>query len=53
MNPEEAASRMEKLDEEMAVMILAAMSERKAAKVRSCVGVAKSAKLSQALRIEN
>jgi len=53
MNPEEAASRMEKLDEEMAVMILAAMSERKAAKVLSFVGVAKSAKLSQALRIEN
>ena len=53
MNPEEAASRMEKLDEEMAVMILAAMSERKAAKVLSFVGVAKSAKLSQALRIKN
>ena len=53
MNPEEAASRMEKLDEEMAVMILATMSERKAAKVLSFVGVAKSAKLSQALRIKN
>lgn len=53
MNPEEAASRIEKLDEEMAVMILASMSERKAAKVLSFVDVSKSAKLSQSLRIKN
>lgn len=53
MNPEEAASRIEKLDEDMAVMILASMSERKAAKVLSFVDVSKSAKLSQSLRIKN
>lgn len=53
MNPEEAASRIEKLDEEMAVMILASMSERKAAKVLSFVDVSKSAKLSQSLRVKN
>lgn len=53
MNPEEAASRIEKLDEEMAVMILASMSERRAAKVLSFVNVAKSAKLSQSLRVKN
>jgi flagellar motility protein MotE (MotC chaperone) len=53
MNPEEAASRIEKLDEQMAVMILASMSERKAAKVMSFIDVSKSAKLSQSLRIKN
>lgn len=53
MNPEEAASRIEKLDEEMAVMILASMSERKAAKVLSFVDVSKSAKLSRSLRVKN
>ena len=53
MNPEEAASRIEKLDEDMAVMILASMSERKAAKVLSFVNVSKSAKLSQSLRVKD
>jgi flagellar motility protein MotE (MotC chaperone) len=53
MSPEEAASRLEKLDEEMAVMILAAMSERKAAKVLSFVDVSRSARLSQSLRVKN
>ena len=53
MNPEEAASRLEKLEEEMAVMILASMSERKAAKVLSFVDISKSAKLSQSLRVKN
>jgi flagellar motility protein MotE (MotC chaperone) len=53
MNPEEAADRIEKLDEEMAVMILASMSERKAAKVLSFVDISKSAKLSQSLRVKN
>lgn len=53
MNPEEAASRIEKLDQDMAVMILASMSERKAAKVLSFVDVAKSAKLSQSLRVKD
>lgn len=53
MSPEEAADRLEKLDEEMAVMILASMSERKAAKVLSFVDISKSAKLSQSLRVKN
>ncbi len=53
MGPEEAASRIEKLDEDMAVMILAAMSERKAAKVLSFVDVSRSARLSQSLRVKN
>lgn len=53
MNPEDAASRIEKLDDDMAVMILASMSERKAAKVLSFVNVTKSAKLSQSLRVKN
>lgn len=52
MKPEEAASRVEKLDEEMAVMILASMSERKAAKILSFVDVAKSVRLSQSLRVK-
>jgi len=53
MSPEEAASRLEKLDDEMAVMILALMSERKAAKVLSFVDVSRSAKLSRSLRIKD
>ncbi len=53
MNPEEAASRIEKLEEDMAVMILSSMSERKAAKVLSFVNVSKSAKLSQSLRVKD
>lgn len=53
MSAEEAASRLEKLDEEMAVMILALMSERKAAKVLSFVDASRSAKLSQSLRIKD
>lgn len=53
MGPEEAADRLEKLDEDMAVMILAAMSERKAAKVLSFVDVSRSARLSQSLRVKN
>jgi len=52
MNPEEAASRIEKLEEDMAVMILASMSERKAAKVLSFVNISKSARLSQSLRVK-
>lgn len=52
MKPEEAASRVEELDEDMAVMILASMSERKAAKVLSFVDVAKSVRLSQSLRVK-
>ena len=53
MTPEEAASRIEKLEEDMAVMILASMSERKAAKILSFVNVSKSVKLSQSLRVKN
>ncbi|MBI5643101.1 MAG: hypothetical protein HY954_06470 [Deltaproteobacteria bacterium] len=53
MNPEEAASRIEKLDEDMAVMILASVSEKKAAKILGFVDVGKSVKLSQSLKVKN
>jgi len=52
MNPEEAASRIEKIDEKTAVMILSIISERQAAKILSFVDVDKSVKLSQALKIQ-
>lgn len=52
MNPEDSAARLEKLDEELAVMILASMSERKAAKILGFVDPDKSAKLSKALKIK-
>lgn len=47
MSPEDAASRIEGLDREMAVMILSAMSERKAAKILGLVDVSKSVELSK------
>ena len=52
MSPEEAASRIEKIEEKTAVMILATISERQAAKILSFVDVDKSVKLSQALKIQ-
>lgn len=51
MNPEEAASRIERLDEKTAVMILATISEKQAAKILSFVNLDKSVKLSQSLKI--
>lgn len=51
MNPEEAASRIEKIDEKTAVMILATISERQAAKILSFMDVDKSVKLSEELKI--
>ena len=53
MSPEDAAARLEKLDEKMAIMILASMNEKKAAKILSFVEVGKAAKLSEALKIKN
>ncbi|OGP22225.1 MAG: hypothetical protein A2054_02505 [Deltaproteobacteria bacterium GWA2_55_10] len=52
MSPEEAASRIEGLDKEMAVMILSSMSERKAAKILGLVDVRKSVELSRDFRIK-
>lgn len=52
MSPEEAAARIEKLDQGTAVMILASVSEKKAAKILGFVDVEKSVKLSKALRIK-
>lgn len=52
MAPEEAASRIEKLDEEMAVMIIASMSEKKAAKILGLVDIGKSVKLSKSLKVK-
>lgn len=51
MAPEEAAARIEKIDEKTAVMILATISEKQAAKILSFVNVDKSVKLSEALKI--
>lgn len=53
MNPEEAATRFEKLSEGMAVMILSSMNEKKAAKILGLVDVDRSVKLSQLLKIKN
>lgn len=52
MSPEEAAPRIEKLDEQMAVLIISSMSEKKAAKVLALVDVGKSVKISQSLKIK-
>ena len=51
MSPEEAATRIEGLDREMAVMILSAMSEKKAAKILGLVDVKRSVELSRDFRI--
>ncbi len=53
MSPEEAAARIEKLDQDLAVMILASVNEKKAAKILGFVDVAKSVKLSKALQIKD
>ncbi len=47
MPPEDAAARLEKLDEKMAVMILSTMKEKKAGKILSMVAVEKSVRFSQ------
>ncbi|MEK7773591.1 MAG: hypothetical protein AAB307_04535, partial [Deltaproteobacteria bacterium] len=49
MSPEEAAPRMERLDDETAVSILAFMSPKKAARIMAAMDVDKSARLSLAL----
>ncbi|MDP2689918.1 MAG: hypothetical protein Q8P48_07375, partial [Deltaproteobacteria bacterium] len=51
MNPEDAASRIERLDEKTAVMILATINEKQAAKILAFVNLEKSVKLSQSLKI--
>ncbi|MBI5237298.1 MAG: hypothetical protein HY887_02610 [Deltaproteobacteria bacterium] len=51
MPPEDVASRIEKLDEGMAVTILSSMSEKKAAKILAMVTVDKAVRLTERLRI--
>lgn len=53
MGPEEAANRIEKLDEDMAVMILASVAEKKAAKILGFVNIDKSVRLSRSLKVKN
>lgn len=52
MGPEDAAPRLEKLDYDLAVMILATISEKKAAKILAFIDPARAAKLSQAIRLK-
>ncbi|MBI5344593.1 MAG: hypothetical protein HZB83_04540 [Deltaproteobacteria bacterium] len=52
MAPEEVASRIEKLDEAMSVVILSSMSEKKAAKILGLVSVGKSVSLTRAMKIK-
>ena len=49
MPPEDAAIRIERLDEDMAVRILSVMKEKKAGEILALVGLEKSVKLSQLL----
>ena len=51
MSPEEAAPRIEELDKEVAVLILASMRPSSAGKILGLVNVEKSVSLSQSLRI--
>ncbi len=51
MPPEDVAFRIEKLDEGMAVALLSAMSEKKAAKILATVTVDKAVRLTERLRI--
>ncbi len=51
MPPEDVASRIEKLDEGMAVALLSSMSEKKAAKILAMVTVDKAVRLTESLRI--
>ena len=51
MPHEDVASRIEKLDEGMAVALLASMSEKKAAKILAVVNVDKAVRLTERLRI--
>lgn len=50
MSPEDAAPRMERLDEETAVSVLASMSPKKAAKIIAVMDVDKAARLSLAIK---
>ena len=47
------ASRIEKLDEAMAVMILASVADKKAAKILGFVDVDKSVRLSRSLKVKD
>lgn len=51
MGPEDAAPRLEKLEHDIAVMILATVSEKKAAKILAFIEPARAARLSQAIRL--
>lgn len=51
MSPEEAAPRIEELDKEVAVLILASMRPSSAGKILGLVNVEKSVSLSQSLRL--
>ncbi len=52
MRPEDAAVRLQKANEDMAVMILSSLSEKKAAKILSFMDVNQSVKLSQDMEIK-
>lgn len=52
MPPEDAATRVEKLDEDLAVLILAPMAEKKAAKILAKVEPIKAARLSKLLKVK-
>lgn len=52
MGPEDAAPRLEKLDQDIAVMILATISEKKAAKILAFIEPVRAARLSQAIRLK-
>lgn len=52
MKPEEAALRLEKLNEDMAVMVLSSLNEKKTAKILAVMDVNKSVRLSQAIKVK-
>lgn len=52
MGPEDAAPRLEKLDQDIAVLILSTISEKKAAKILSFIEPSRSARLSQAIKLK-
>ncbi len=52
MSPEDAARRLERLSDDLAVMILKSMKEKKAGKILGLVNVEKSVKLSHLMKEE-
>lgn len=52
MAPEDVASRVEKMDESMAVMILMSLPEKRSAKILSFINVDKAVRLTQSLKVK-